>query len=188
MGCRRRVRPSCPSPSSVARPASCAPTSTATIRSTAGPFMQRGHRGADAIRSSDDDLKGISFDRSTPPLLEADTEENLQRAVRSRSSWTDFLPDRAARPRSASQAMLAGHEPQPGRGRRADAPDRLPRVLGVHGREGRGERGDGRAREPEYLPVILAMAASGITARSSSTTSFADRRASSTGRSATRSA
>src|SRR5208337_3235887 len=37
------------------------------------------------------DLKGLSFERSTPPLLAPDTEDNLQRLF-IENRWTDFLP------------------------------------------------------------------------------------------------
>src|SRR5262249_1273508 len=39
----------------------------------------------------EDDLKGTTFDRSTPRLLEPDTEENLQQLFID-SQWTDFMP------------------------------------------------------------------------------------------------
>src|SRR3954454_4408026 len=38
-----------------------------------------------------DDLNGMSFERSTPRLLEPDTEENLQRLFVD-NHWTDCLP------------------------------------------------------------------------------------------------
>ena len=84
----------------------------------------------------------IEYDRSTPRLVEADTEENLHQLFLE-SRWTDYLPivlpteERVA-------AMLAATRSEAGRGRRAHAPDALPRIVGVHGREGRGQRGDGR--------------------------------------------
>lgn len=40
---------------------------------------------------NDEDLKGASFERSTPRLLEPDTEENL-RHLFLENRWTDFLP------------------------------------------------------------------------------------------------
>ena len=39
----------------------------------------------------DADMKGLSFDRSTPRLLEPDTEENLQQLFMD-NHWTDYLP------------------------------------------------------------------------------------------------
>jgi len=54
------------------------------------PFMQ------EVIESltrplDEKDLKGISFERSTPRLLAPDTEENLQQRFID-NKWTDFLP------------------------------------------------------------------------------------------------
>src|SRR5262249_16986478 len=40
---------------------------------------------------TEDDLTGISFDRSTPRLLAPDTEDNLQQLF-AENHWTDFLP------------------------------------------------------------------------------------------------
>ncbi len=119
---------------------------------------------------NEEDLKGATFERSTPRLLEPDTEENLRQLFID-NNWTDFLP-----------VILPTEE-------------RVERML-----EGTSLPGDkivGRMRptafrefwefdvekvavnavmagaRPEYLPVILALAASGVSARSSSTTSWA---------------
>ena len=107
---------------------------------TGRPVMQEVIEGL--TRPLDDaDGPAIEFDRSTPRLVEPDTEENLHRLFLD-NDWTDKLPivlpteERVA-------AMLAGTTPQARRGRRPHAPHPLPRVLGVHRREGRGERGHG---------------------------------------------
>jgi hypothetical protein len=116
------------------------------------------------------DLAGRSYARSTPRLLEADTEENLQRQFAD-NRWTDFAPivlpteERVA-------AMLAGT------GRAADevvgrlAPTRY-REAWEFTVEKVAVNAVMAGASPAYMPVILAMAASGITGRSSSTTSQA---------------
>ena len=39
----------------------------------------------------EEDLKGLTFERSTPRLVEPDTEDNLQRLFLE-NNWTDYLP------------------------------------------------------------------------------------------------
>jgi hypothetical protein len=117
----------------------------------------------------DADLKGVSFERSTPRLLEPDTEENLQRLFVD-NWWTDFLPivlpteERVA-------AMLAGtsHAPDEVVGRMRPTAYREFWEFTVEKVAVNAVMAGAR---PEYFPVILAMAASGVSARSSSTTSF----------------
>lgn len=119
---------------------------------------------------TDEDLKGVSFERCTPRLLEPDTEENLQRSF-IENHWTDYLPiilpteDRVAR-------MLAGTSHAPD-----EVVGRLRPTSGREYWEFTVEKAAVNAvmagARPEYLPVILALASSGMSARSSSTTSFA---------------
>jgi hypothetical protein len=110
------------------------------------------------------------FDRSTPRLVEADTEDNLHRRFLE-SRWTDMLPivlpteERVA-------AMLAGTHRKP------DEP--VGRMRSTHFREHWGYTVEKVAvnavmagARPEYLPVILALAATGVTARSSSSSAMA---------------
>jgi len=133
------------------------------------PFMQ------EVIESltrplDDDDLKGLTFERSTPRLLEADTEDNLQKLF-IENNWTDFMPvilpteERVA-------AMLKGtsHPPDKVVGRLRPASFREFWEFTV---EKVAVNAVMAGAKPEYLPVILAHAASGVTARSSSTTSLA---------------
>ena len=108
---------------------------------TGRPFMQEVIEGL-TKPLDEEDLKGLSFERTTPRLVEPDTEDNLQRLF-VENHWTDMLPI-VLPTEERVEAMLEGHEPRARRGRRPHAPDRLPRVLGVHGREGRGQRRDGR--------------------------------------------
>jgi hypothetical protein len=118
----------------------------------------------------DADLAGLSFERSTPRLLEPDSEESLRRLF-AQNGWTDFLPvvlpteERVA-------AMLTGTH------RAADeVVGRLRPTVYREYWEFTAEKVAVNAvmagAKPEYLPVLLAMAASGTTGRSSSTTSQA---------------
>lgn len=133
------------------------------------PFMQ------ELIESlshplNDNDLKGLSFERSTPKFLEPDTEENLRQLFID-NHWTDFLPivlpteDRVAE-------MLAGtsHAPDEIVGRLNPTAFREFWEFDV---EKVAVNAVMAGAKPEYFPVILALAASGQTARSSSTNSFA---------------
>jgi hypothetical protein len=133
------------------------------------PFMQ-GVIEALTRPLDEDDLKGLTFERSTPRLLEPDTEDNLQQLFIS-NNWTDFLPiilpteERVA-------AMLKGtsHPPDKVVGRLRPTSFREFWELTV---EKVAVNAVMAGAKPEYLPVILAHAASGVTARSSSTTSLA---------------
>ena len=133
------------------------------------PFMQ------EMIESltkplNDNDLKGVSFERSTPRLLETDTADNLH-GLFEEANWTDHLPvilpteERVAR-------MLAGTSHPPG-----EVVGRLRPTAFREFWEFTVEKVAVNAvmagARPVYFPVILALAASGQTARSSSTNSFA---------------
>ena len=61
-----------------------------------------------------------------------------------------FPPDRAS-DRGARRGDVGRHESRPRRGRGQAAADELSRALGVHGREGRGQRGHG-GRGPVVPP------------------------------------
>jgi len=118
----------------------------------------------------DEDLKGLTFERSTPRLLAPDTEDNLQKLF-VENNWTDFLPvilptqERVA-------AMLKGTSRKPDEvvARLRPAAFREFWEITV---EKVAVNAVMAGAKPEYLPVILALIASGQTARSSSTTSFA---------------
>ncbi len=133
------------------------------------PFMQEVIEGLTGALS-EQDLKGASFERSTPRLLAPDIEDNLQRLFID-NHWTDFLPIVLPTEDRVEQMLKGTHHP----------PDKVV-----------GRMRPARFREfweftvekvainavmagarPEYFPVILALAASGQTARASSTTSFA---------------
>jgi len=118
----------------------------------------------------DEDLKGLSFTRSTPRLLAADTEANLH-ALFLQSHWTDCLPI-VLPTEERVEAMLEGtsHAPEEVVGRMR--PTRF-REFWEFTVEKVAVNAVMAGARPEYLPVILAMAASGMTARHSSTTSWA---------------
>jgi hypothetical protein len=117
----------------------------------------------------DEDLKGLSFERSTPRLLEPETEENLHR-VFLENDWTDFLPI-VLPTEERVEAMLAGtsHAPDEVVGRMRPT---AYREFWEYTVEKVAVNAVMAGARPEYFPVVLAMAASGVTARSSSTTSF----------------
>src|SRR2546428_981590 len=107
----------------------------------------------------------IEYDRSTPRLVEADTEENLHRLFME-NRWTDYLPivlpteERVA-------AMLAATRRKPD--------EVVGRMRPTHFREAWEYTVEKVAvnavmagARPEYFPVILAVAATGVAARGSS--------------------
>jgi hypothetical protein len=133
------------------------------------PFMQEIIEGL-TKPLDEEDLKGLSFERSTPRLVEPDTEDNLQRQFLE-NGWTDQLPvilpteERVA-------AMLKGtsHAPDKVVGRMRATAFREFWEFTV---EKVAVNAVMTGAKPEYFPVILALCASGQTARSSSTTSIA---------------
>ena len=148
--------------------ASGMPDDAAGVRAAAGrralaggaSRLHRGHRsGLRRVRScrrSSRASRGRSTIRTSRASRSSATRRGFcrptpRRTCSSSSSTNklDRLPaDRAARRRSAWRAMLERHEPQARRGRRAPRADRVPRGLGVHGREGRGERRHGGRASP----------------------------------------
>jgi hypothetical protein len=134
-----------------------------------GPFMQALIEGLTSPLS-EEDVQGLSFDRSIARVLEPDTEENLQQLFAD-NRWTDFLPI-VLPTEERVEAMLAGtsHDPDEIVGRLRPTVFREFCEFTV---EKVAVNAVMAGAKPEYLPVILAIAASGVTARSSSTTSFA---------------
>ena len=133
------------------------------------PFMQE---VLDGLTSplEEADLQGVSFERTTPRLLEPDTEDHLQRLFEE-NHWTDFLP--VILPTEARvEAMLKGtsHPPDKIVGRLRPTAFREFWEFTVEKVAVNAVMAGAR---PEDFPVILALAASGITMRSSSTNSFA---------------
>ena len=116
------------------------------------------------------DAAGSSFDRSTPRLLDPGTEDALRRRFED-ERWTDFLPI-VLPTEERVEAMLAGTS----RGRDEVVGQMRPtqyREAWEYTVEKVAVNAVMAGARPAYLPVILAMAASGITARHSSTTSYA---------------
>ena len=111
-----------------------------------------------------------AYDRSTPRLLEPDTEERLHALFLERH-WTDTLP--IVLPTEARvAAMLAGTRRKP--------EEVVGRMRSTHFREYWQYTVEKVAvnavmagARPEYFPVILALAATGVSARSSSSSAMA---------------
>jgi len=125
------------------------------------PFMREVIEGITGPLT-DEDLKGASFERTTPRLLEPDTEERLhQRFIENR--WTDFLPIVLPTEQRVAE-MLSGtsHSPH-------EVVGRLRPTSGREYWECTVEKVAVNAvmagARPEYLPVILALAATGMSAR-----------------------
>src|SRR5882672_5554881 len=115
-------------------------------------------------------IETIEYDRATPRLVEADTEDNLHRLFME-NRWTDYLPivlpteERVA-------AMLAATSRKPD--------EVVGRMRPTHFREAWEYTVEKVAvnavmagARPEYFPVVLALAATGVSARGSTTSSMA---------------
>lgn len=132
------------------------------------PFIQEVIEGLTGPLT-EEDLAGVSFERNTPRLLEPATEAALHERFE-RERWTDYMPivlpteERVA-------AMLAGTSRKPdeivGRLRPTNYREFWEFTV-----EKVAVNAVMAGARPEYLPVILALAASGMTARQSSTTSW----------------
>jgi hypothetical protein len=107
-------------------------------------------------------------ERSTPRLVEPDTEENL-RALFERNRWTDYLPI-VLPTEERVEAMLAGT-----RRRRDEVVGRMQPTANRGAWEYTVEKVAVNAvmagARPEYFPVILALASTGISARGSTSSS-----------------
>ena len=117
-----------------------------------------------------DDVASVEYDRSTPRLVEPDSAEKLE-SLFLENCWTDMLPivlpteERVA-------AMLAGTRRKPD--------EVVGRMRPTHFREAWEYTVEKVAvnavmagARPEYFPVILALAATGVSARGSTTSSMA---------------
>jgi len=136
---------------------------------TGRPFMQEVIPGL-TEPLNDDDLKGMSFERSTPRFCEPDTEENLHRLFME-NHWTDYLPiilpteervEEMLRHTSHKRDEIVGHM----------RPTNF-REFWEYDVEKVAINAVMAGARPEYFPVILAMAASGASARGSTTSSAA---------------
>ena len=134
------------------------------------PFMQEVIEGL--LRPLDgDDAKGASFDRSTPRLLAPDSEDNLQQLF-IENHWTDFLPI-ALPTEERVAAMLKGTSHRPDEVVGKMRPTSF-REFWEYTVEKVAVNAVMAGARPEYLPVILALAATGSTSKSSSTTSMSN--------------
>jgi hypothetical protein len=136
---------------------------------TGRPVMQEVIEGL-TRPMADQDPGPVAFDRSTPRLVEADTPERLEQLFLDRH-WTDGLP--IVLPTEARvAAMLAGTRRKPD--------EVVGRMRSTHFREYWEYTVEKVAvnavmagARPAYLPVILALAATCVTARSSSSSAMA---------------
>ena len=136
---------------------------------TGRPFMQEVIEGLTRPLDSQD-VRDSSFDRSTPRLLEADTEENLA-ALFEENHWTDYLPIILPTEERVEAMLRQTSHPRD---------EIIGRMRPTHFREYWAYDVEKVAvnavmagAKPEYFPVILAMAASGVSARGSTTSSAA---------------
>jgi hypothetical protein len=133
------------------------------------PFIQEVLTGLTGELTAEDQA-GASFERSTPRLLDPGSEDDL-RTIFEEQRWTDYLPivlpteERVA-------AMLAGTSRKPDEVVGRMRPTRF-REFWEYTVEKVAVNAVMAGARPEYFPVILALAASGMTARQSSTTSWA---------------
>jgi len=136
---------------------------------TGRPVMQEVVEGLTRPRPAPDEAE-VDFDRSTPRLVGPDTEDNLQRLFLD-NDWTDKLPivipteERVA-------AMLAGTSRKPD--------EVVGHMRPTHFREAWEYTVEKVAvnavmagAAPAYFPVILTLAATGVSARGSSSSSLA---------------
>lgn len=133
------------------------------------PFMQQVIDGL-TMPLDEADMTGVEFERATARLLEPDSEEKLHELFL-QSGWTDQLPV-VLPTEERVQAMLAGtsHSPDEVVGTLRPAEYREYWQFTV---EQVAVNAVMAGAKPEYFPVVLALLASGVTARHSSTTSIA---------------
>jgi hypothetical protein len=136
---------------------------------TGRPVMQEVIEGL-TMPLDDEDLKQTTFERSTPRLVEPDTEENLHRLFQD-NLWTDYLP--IILPTEERVVAMLAHTSR--------KPDEVVgHMRATHFREYWEYTVEKVAvnavmagAKPEYFPVILALAATGASARGSTTSSAA---------------
>jgi hypothetical protein len=133
-----------------------------------GPFMAR---VLDLLTTplADDDLRGTGWDRSTPRLLEPDTEDNLHEQFR-QSHWTDYLPI-VLPTEERVEAMLAGTSHA-----RDEIVGKTRPTIGMefwtYDVEKVAVNAVMAGAAPEHFPVLLALASTGDTGRQSSMSSM----------------
>jgi hypothetical protein len=119
---------------------------------------------------SKEDTQIVRFDRSTPRTVGPDTEQNLHRLFLE-NGWTDRLPIiLPTQERVAEMLAATSHQPDEVVGRMRPTSTREAWEYTVEKVAVNAVMAGAR---PEYFPVILALAASGVTARGSTTSSAA---------------
>jgi hypothetical protein len=119
---------------------------------------------------SEEDKRKVSFERSTPRYVEPDTEENLHRLFLE-NQWTDRLPIvLPTEERVAGMLAGTGRGPDEGVGRMRPTSTREAWEYTVEKVAVNAVMAGAR---PEYFPVILALASTGVSARGSTTSSMA---------------
>jgi hypothetical protein len=136
---------------------------------TGRPVMQEVVEGLTQALAAED-KSGLTFERSTPRLCDPASEEELQRLFLE-NHWTDTLPIVLPNEERVA-AMLRGtsHKPDEVVGHLAPTHFREEWEFTVEKVAVNAVMAGAR---PEYFPVILALAASGVSARGSSTSSMA---------------
>ncbi|HKW94398.1 MAG TPA: UGSC family (seleno)protein [Methylomirabilota bacterium] len=136
---------------------------------TKRPVMQEVIEGLTRPFAADEEAS-VEYDRSTPRLVEPDTEENLHRLFL-QNHWTDTLPIVLPTEERVAAMLAATH-------RRPD--EVVGHMRPTHFREAWEYTVEKVAvnavmagASPRYFPVILALAASGVSARGSSSSSLA---------------
>lgn len=120
---------------------------------------------------SEEEKQQVRFDRSTPRMVEPDTEENLYR-VFLENNWTDCLPIvLPTEERVAEMLAATSHSPSEIVGRMRPTSTREAWEYTVEKVAVNAVMAGAR---PEYFPVILALAASQVSARGSTTSSTAN--------------
>ncbi|MBV8083799.1 MAG: hypothetical protein JO247_03195 [Chloroflexi bacterium] len=136
---------------------------------TKRPFMREVVEGLTGTLDSED-VRGLSFDRSTPRLCEPDTEENLHQLFLDQN-WTDKLP--VVLPTEERVAtMLAGTHRKPDEVVGRMRPTAF-REVWEYTVEKVAVNAVMAGARPEFFPVILALAATGVSARGSTSSSGA---------------
>ena len=136
---------------------------------TGRPVMQEVVEGLTRPLDAED-LKHVSFERSTPRLVESDTEERLHCLFRE-ENWTDQLPIiLPTEERVARMLACTSHKPDVVVGHMRPTHFREYWEYTVEKVAVNAVMAGAR---PEYFPVILALAATGASARGSTSSSAA---------------
>ena len=136
---------------------------------TGRPFMEEVFAALTRPLSEEDERR-VRFDRSTPRLVEPDTEENLHQFFLD-NNWTDKLPIvLPTEERVERMLRCTSHAPDEVIGRMRPTGTREAWEFTVEKVAVNAVMAGAR---PEYLPVILALAASQVSARGSTSSSAA---------------